>query len=73
MNTHVNMFTIAKLNALEGCMPGTEDFLYEVYGAYMKQLGVEWDDNAWDMFEANIKNGVTVEAICKEQYMEVEV
>ena len=73
MNTHVNMFTIAKLNALEGCMPGTEDFLYEVYGAYMSQLGVKWEDNSWDMFEANIKNGVTVEAICKEQYMEVEV
>jgi len=62
------MFTIAKLNALEACMPGTEDYMYCVYGAYTEQLGVSWDNNDWHMFEVNLNSGVRLEAICKLQY-----
>ena len=67
-NTHEKMLIIAKLNAQCWCMPGTEDYLYELYGAYMIQLGVEWNDVNWDEFEVGLANKVFISSLCKTQY-----
>ncbi len=66
--SHEDIFFTSKLNAMENCAVGTEDYQYCVYGEYQKFLGVAWDDINWDEFEHNLSNQVTVKSMCEQQY-----